>query len=272
MHLEPLLIFELCLLGLSTGFLAGLLGVGGGMIMVPFITFMLSARGLSADLAIKMAIATSMATILFTSLSSMRAQHQRGAVRWDLVRGLAPGILIGGAASSLGVFALVKGTSLAIFFGLFVGFSAVQMFRDRKPSPTRQMPGAMGQVAVGAAMGFLCGLVAAGGGFISVPFMTWCNVNIRNAVATSAALGFPIALANVAGYVISGSSVPGLPPGSLGFIWLAALAVIAACSVLTAPLGVRIAHALPTQKLKRVFASILCLLAAHMLYQGLSKS
>ncbi len=272
MHLEPLLIFELCLLGLSTGFLAGLLGVGGGMIMVPFITFMLSARGLSADLAIKMAIATSMATILFTSLSSMRAQHQRGAVRWDLVRGLAPGILIGGAASSLGVFALVKGTSLAIFFGLFVGFSAVQMFRDRKPSPTRQMPGAMGQVAVGAAMGFLCGLVAAGGGFISVPFMTWCNVNIRNAVATSAALGFPIALANVAGYVISGSSVPGLPPGSLGFIWLAALAVIAACSVLTAPLGVHIAHALPTQKLKRVFASILCLLAAHMLYQGLSKS
>lgn len=268
MHLEPLLIVELCLLGLGTGFLAGLLGIGGGMIMVPFITLLLGARGVDADLAVKMAIATSMATILFTSLSSVRAHHRRGAVRWDLVRGLAPGILLGGFVASLGVFSLLKGSSLAIFFGLFVGFSATQMFLDRKPAPTRRIPGAAGQFAVGGVIGFLCGLVAAGGGFISVPFMTWCNVNIRNAVATSAALGFPIALANVVGYVISGQSVQQLPAGSLGYIWLPALGVIAACSVFTAPLGVRAAHSLPVQGLKRVFGSILYLLAAYMLYQG----
>ena len=270
MHLEPALIFELCLLGLSTGFLAGLLGIGGGMIMVPFISFMLSGRGVSADLAVKMAIATSMATILFTSLSSVRAQHQRGAVRWDIVRGLAPGIVAGGMAASLGVFALIKGSSLAIFFGLFVGFSAIRMFLERKPSPSRQMPGTAGQLAVGGLIGFLCGLVAAGGGFISVPFMTWCNVAIHNAVATSAALGLPIALANVVGYVVAGQSVQHLPSYSFGYIWLPALLVIASCSVLTAPLGARAAHKLPVKQLKRVFASILYVLAAYMLYKALA--
>jgi uncharacterized membrane protein YfcA len=270
MNLEPLLIAELALLGLGTGFLAGLLGIGGGMMMVPFITLILSARGVGPDLSVKMAIATSMATILFTSLSSVRAHHQRGAVRWDLVRGLAPGILLGGAVASLGVFALLKGSSLAIFFGLFVGFSATQMFLDKKPAPSRQVPGMAGQLGAGGAIGFLSGLVGAGGGFISVPFMTWCNVSMHNAVATSAALGFPIALANVLGYVVSGQSAPLLPAGSLGYIWLPALGVIAACSVLTAPLGARAAHSLPVKKLKRVFASILYLLAAYMLFKGLT--
>ncbi len=269
MSLEPLLIVELALLGLGTGFLAGLLGIGGGMMMVPFITLLMSGRGVPADLSVKMAIATSMATILFTSLSSVRAHHQRGAVRWELVRGLAPGIVLGGSIASLGVFALLKGSSLAIFFGLFVGFSATQMFLDKKPAPSRQMPGTGGQVAAGGVIGFLSGLVGAGGGFISVPFMTWCNVSIHNAVATSAALGFPIALANVAGYVISGQSAQNLPAGSLGYIWMPALGVIAVCSVLTAPLGARAAHSLPVKRLKRVFAGILYVLAAYMLYKGL---
>lgn len=269
MPIEPLLIVELAVLGLGTGFLAGLLGIGGGMLMVPFITFMLSAQGVAADLAVKMAIATSMATILFTSLSSVRAHHKRGAVRWDLVRSLAPGILAGGALASLGVFAMLKGSWLAIFFGLFVGFSATQMFLDKKPAPTRQMPGTGGRFAAGGVIGFLSGLVGAGGGFISVPFMTWCNVTMHNAVATSAALGFPIALANVLGYVIAGQGLTHLPSGSLGYVWLPALAVIAACSVLTAPLGAKAAHALPVKKLKRVFASVLYLLAAYMLYKGL---
>jgi uncharacterized membrane protein YfcA len=262
MNIEPLLILELVLLGLTTGFLAGLLGIGGGMLMVPFITLLLSGHGVAA--------ATSMATILFTSLSSVRAHHQRGAVRWDLVRGLAPGILLGGALASMGVFALLKGSSLAIFFGLFVGFSATQMFLDKKPAPSRQMPGVAGQLAAGGAIGFISGLVGAGGGFISVPFMAWCNISMHNAVATSAALGFPIALANVLGYVVSGQSVQQLPAGSVGYIWLPALAVIASCSVLTAPLGARAAHSLPVKKLKRVFASILYFLAAYMLYKGLA--
>ncbi len=265
MNLEPLLIAELALLGIGTGFLAGLLGIGGGMLMVPFITFIMSHRGVSPDLAVKMAIATSMATIIFTSLSSVRAHHKRGAVRWDIARRLAPGIVIGSIIGSLGVFALLKGAYLAIFFSLFVTFSATQMLLDKKPKPTREMPGTAGQLAAGGFIGFLSGLVGAGGGFISVPFMTWCNVAIHRAVATSAALGFPIAVANVLGYVISGRSVQNLPAGSFGYIWLPALLVIATCSFLTAPLGAQASHNLPVGKLKRVFAGILYVLAGYFL-------
>ena len=269
MTLEPLLIVELAILGVGTGFLAGLLGIGGGMLMVPFITIIMSNRGVAPDLAVKMAIATSMATIIFTSISSVRAHHKRGAVRWDIVKRLAPGIVIGSIIGSLGVFALLKGSYLAIFFGLFVSFSATQMFLDKKPKPTRQMPGTAGQFAAGGFIGFLSGLVGAGGGFISVPFMTWCNVAIHNAVATSAALGFPIAVANVAGYIVSGTTVQGLPAGSFGYIWLPALVVIAACSVFTAPLGAKAAHSLPVKSLKKVFALVLFALAAYMLYKAI---
>ena len=131
MTLEPLIIVELLVLGVGTGFLAGLLGIGGGMIMVPFLTYIMSTRGISPDLAVKMAIATSMSTIIFTSISSVRAHHKRGAVRWDIVKGLSPGIVLGALLASLGVFALLKGSWLAIFFGLFVAFSATQMFLGR---------------------------------------------------------------------------------------------------------------------------------------------
>ncbi|TFZ07509.1 sulfite exporter TauE/SafE family protein [Ramlibacter henchirensis] len=270
MDLGITFILELAALGIGTGFLAGLLGIGGGMVLVPFLTLMLSAHGVPPDLTVKMAIATSMATIIFTSISSVRAHHKRGAVRWDIVKRLAPGIVIGSLIGSLGVFSVIKGSALAVFFGLFVGFSATQMFLDKKPKPTRQMPGTAGTVAAGGVIGFLSGLVGAGGGFISVPFMTWCNVAIHSAVATSAALGFPIAVANVVGYIASGLRVENLPPASFGYIWLPGLVVIAVCSVFTAPLGARAAHALPVARLKRIFASILYLLAAYMLYKGLA--
>ncbi len=269
MTFEPLLVLELAILGVGTGFLAGLLGIGGGMLMVPFITIIMSNRGVAPNLAVKMAIATSMATIIFTSIASVRAHHKRGAVRWDIVKRLSPGIIVGSFIGSLGVFAVLKGSYLAIFFGLFVSFSATQMFLDKKPKPTRQMPGTAGQFAAGGFIGFLSGLVGAGGGFISVPFMTWCNVAMHSAVATSAALGFPIAVTNVIGYIISGMSVQDLPPASFGYIWLPALLVIAVCSFLVAPLGAKAAHSLPVGKLKRVFASILYVLAAYMLYKGL---
>ncbi|MBH1978965.1 MAG: sulfite exporter TauE/SafE family protein [Comamonadaceae bacterium] len=270
MLLDPLLIAELALLGLGTGFLAGLLGIGGGMVLVPFLTYFLGQQQVAPGLAVKMAIATSMATIVFTSISSVRAHHQRGAVRWDIARRLAPGIVLGSMAASLGVFALLKGSVLAIVFACFVSFSAYQMLRNKKPAPTRQMPGTAGQLAAGGSIGFLSGMVGAGGGFVSVPFMVWCNIPIHNAVATSAALGFPIALANAVGYVVSGQSVTGLPPASLGYVWLPALVTIAMFSVLTAPLGARAAHQLPVAQLKRVFATLLLGLAVYMLWKGLT--
>jgi uncharacterized membrane protein YfcA len=270
MLLEPTLIIELAALGVTTGFLAGLLGIGGGMIMVPFISVIMANLGVAPELAIKMAIATSMATIIFTSISSVWAHQKRGAVRWDIVKRLAPGIVAGSFVGSLGIFALLKGSYLAIVFSLFVGFSATQMFLDKKPEPTRQLPGTGGLLAAGGFIGLMSGLVGAGGAFISVPFMTWCNVAIRSAVGTSAALGFPIAVANVIGYIISGMSVSNLPVGAFGYIWLPALLVIAICSFLMAPLGAKAAHKLPIGKLKRVFASVLYLLASYMLYKGIA--
>lgn len=269
MPLDFTLTLGLVTLGLVAGFLAGLLGIGGGMLMVPFIAMSLSNRGVNPELSIKMAIATSMATIVFTSVSSVRAHHKRGSVRWDVVMKLAPGIVLGAAVGSLGVFSVLKGSSLALFFAAFVGYSATQMVRDKKPSATRQLPGPTGLVGAGSAIGFISGLVGAGGGFISVPFMTWCNVAIHQAIATSAALGFPIALANVIGYVISGARLTNLPPYSLGYIWMPALLVIAICSMTTAPLGASAAHKLPVKLLKKVFAGILYLLAGYMLCRGL---
>lgn len=261
----PLLVAELLALGLAAGFLAGLFGIGGGMLMVPFLTFILSHRGVEPGLAVKMAIATSMSTIVFTSLSSVRAHHRRGAVRWDIVRGMAPGIFAGGLLAGAGAFALLKGQALALVFGLFVAFSATQMLRGRKPAASRQMPDWPGQTAAGTGIGFVSGLVGAGGGFLSVPFMTWCNVPIHHAVATSAALGLPIALASTAGYVVGGWSLPPALPGAAGYLFLPALAVIAAASVSMAPLGARAAHALNVAQLKRAFAVLLYLLAAYML-------
>jgi len=268
MMLEPLVIFELAVLGLFTGFMAGLLGIGGGMIMVPFLTMVLAARNIPDDLGLKMAIATSMSTIIFTSISSVRAHHQKGAVRWPLVRSLAPGLVLGSMISSLGVFTIIKGQFLGFFFALFVAFSATQMFLDRKPKPTRQLPGPVGLLGAGGFIGFLSGLVGAGGAFVSVPFMAWCNVLIPNAVATSAALGFPIALSNTVGYVFSGWSETNLPVGSLGYVWLPGAVIIAACSVLTAPAGARAAHRLPVKRLKQIFAVMLYMLSGFMFYRG----
>ena len=268
--LSATLIAELLGLGMVSGFLAGLLGVGGGMLMVPFITLILSHRGVAPGMAVKMAIATAMATILFTSLSSVRAHHQRGAVRWPLVRGLAPGIVAGGLLAGAGAFALIKGQALALLFALVNTFAAAQILLDRKPKPSRTVPGNAGLVAVGGAMGFVASLAGAGGAFMSVPFMTWCNVPIRVAVGTSAALGFPIALASTLGYVISGWHLEPALPGAFGYLYLPALAIIALASVTMAPLGARVAHGSDVRVLKRLFAFLLLGLAGYMLYQSQS--
>jgi uncharacterized membrane protein YfcA len=261
------LIAALLVLGAAIGFAAGLLGIGGGMLTVPFLTLLFTLQKLPAQYIVHMAIATSLATIMFTSISSVRAHHKRGAVLWPVAARLAPGILAG---SLLGAqFASALPTRwLALIFALFVGFSATQMLLDRKPKPTRQLPGTAGMFSAGGAIGIASAIVGAGGGFLSVPFMLWCNVRIHNAVATSASLGFPIAAAGTLGYVISGWQLTGTAPGVVGYIHVPALVTLAAASVLTAPVGARVAHALDTARLKRVFAVLLYLLAAYMLYKA----
>ena len=268
--LDALLIAELLALGTCTGFLAGLLGIGGGMLMVPFVTAIVSHRGVPSALAVKMAIATSMATIVFTSLSSVRAHHRRGAVRWDVAATLAPGIVAGSLLTGALLFPRLNGRVLAFAFALFVGYSATQMLIDRKPAASRQLPGTAGRLAMGGVIGGLSGLVGAGGGFVSVPFMTWCNVPIHQAIATSAALGFPIAAASTVGNLIGGRGVEAPIAGASGYLYLPALAVISLASVLTAPLGARAAHALDVRQLKRVFALLLYALASYMVWKSWS--
>ena len=263
------LVLILLLMGAGGGFAAGLLGVGGGMVLVPFVTMIFTAKGFAPTVVVHMAIATSLATIMFTSLSSVRAHHAHGAVRWPIVWLLAPGIVIG---SWIGpwIGKQLNTSALALVFGLFVAFSATQMILNRKPAPGRELPKPPGMFGVGVLIGIVAGLVGAGGGFLSVPFMAWCNVKMHNAVATSAALGFPIALAGTMSNVYFGWGEAGLPQYSLGYIYVPALLVIAAASVLMAPFGARAAHRMPVVKLKRIFAIILYLLASYMLWKAFS--
>lgn len=232
--------------------------------IVPIITMILDFNEVDSGLSVKMAIATSMATIMFTSLSSVSAHHRSGNVRWELVARLAPGIVLGSFLGSLGIFSYIKGNTLSVIFAIFIGFSATQMFLDKKPTSQRQFPQGLAQWLSGGFIGLISGLVGAGGAFISVPFMLFCNIPMLNALATSSALGFPIALANSLGYTISGWNTPNLPEYSFGFIWLPALIFIACFSVLTAPYGARAAQKLPVKKLKRFFACFLYLMALYM--------
>jgi uncharacterized membrane protein YfcA len=214
-----------------------------------------------------MAIATSLATILFTSVSSVLAHHSRGAVRWRVVKALTPGILIGSWIGP-GIGKQLNSGVLALCFAAFAATSAARMLMRRNAAASRELPGALGMLAAGGTIGIFAGLVGVGGAFVSVPFMTWCNVKIHEAVATSAALGFPIALAGTVSNVYYGMNTPGLPPGSLGFVHVPALLLVAIASVLTAPLGARTAHRLPVESLRRVFAITLLVLAGTMLYRG----
>ncbi|WP_419519225.1 sulfite exporter TauE/SafE family protein [Duodenibacillus massiliensis] len=263
------LIAALLVLGACTGYLAGLLGIGGGMVLTPFLTLILSMAGVPDAVVVHAAIATSLSTILFTSLSSVRAHNSRDAVLWKVVLWLAPGILVG-AALGAKISSLLPTFWISIAFAAFVGFSALKMFLNAKPKPTRQLPAAPGLFGAGTGIGAVSSLVGAGGGFISVPFMVWCNVPMHKAVGTSAALGFPIAFAGTLSYIWAGWGNPELAGTEhmLGYIHWPALLSVAAMSVLTAPLGAKTAHSIDTKPLKRLFACLLLCLATYMLVRA----
>jgi uncharacterized membrane protein YfcA len=262
------LIAGLLSLGAGGGFLAGLLGIGGGMVLVPFTTVLLEHRGFPPALALKVAIATSLATICFTSMSSVRAHHRRGVVRWPLAAALAPGIVLGSLAGAQLAGALPVRVLAALFAG-FLGLMATRMLVGGGSTRQRPLPGRGGLAAVGGAIGLVSAVVGAGGAFMSVPYMSSRRVPIHQAIGTSSALGFPIALAGTLGYVVAGWRLQGLPAHMLGYVYLPALAVLAAASVSTAPAGAWAAHRLDTVQLRRVFAVLLFGIAAYMLARAL---
>ena len=252
-------------LGAFAGFFAGLLGVGGGAIMVPVLALMFAAQGFADAHLMHVALGTSMATIIFTSISSLRAHHAHGAVIWPIVRAIAPGIVVGTILGAQ-IAGRVPTRPLALFFAAFISYVAVQMILNVKPTPSRQLPGPAGMAGVGGFIGLVSALVAIGGGSLSVPFMTWCNVKVHHAIGTSAAIGFPIALAGTIGYLIAGYGATNLPAGSFGFIYLPALGATVVASMLVAPFGAKVAHSLPVATIKKVFAGVLILLSAKMLH------
>lgn len=266
--MELWIVFSLAALGCCTGFLAGLLGIGGGMVLTPFLTLLLSYADIPTEHIVHVAIATSMGTILFTSLSSVRAHASRGAVLWKVVAAIAPGILLGGILGAQ-ITGYLSTFWVALIFACFVGYSATKMFFSKKVEASRGLPGTAGMVGAGTCIGTISALVGAGGGFISVPFLTYCNVPMHKAIGTSSALGFPIAFAGTIGYIVSGWAEPTLPgfPYTLGYIHLPALFSVAVMSIFTAPLGAKVAHSIDTKPLKRIFASLLYVLASYMLYR-----
>jgi uncharacterized membrane protein YfcA len=252
-------------LGAVAGVLAGMLGIGGGLVIVPMLIFAFSWQHFPDPVIMHLALGTSMASIIFTSVSSFWAHHKRGVVQWIVVRRIVPGILVGTFLGSCFAARLSTGF-LKGFFVIFLYYVGTQMLVNRKPKPSRQIPGLSGMFGVGSVIGAFSSLVGIGGGTLSVPFMIWCNLSVHVAIGTSAAIGFPIAIAGTFGYIYNGLNVPDLPEYSVGFVYLPALAGLVCASVLTAPIGVRLAHSLPVDRLKRVFAIVLFVVATRMVY------
>ncbi len=250
--------------GAFAGVLAGLLGVGGGVIIVPLLVFTFTAQHLPDAYILHLALGTSLASIIFTSVSSMRAHNRRGAVNWTVMKGLSPGILTGTFFGSW-VAAQLSSGFLKFFFVVFLYYVATQLLLDVRPKPHRQLPGTGGMFGVGNVIGGVSSLVGIGGGSLSVPFLVWCNQPVHHAVGTSAAIGFPIAVAGAVGYVVNGLMATGLPSGSVGFIYLPALVGIALASFCTAPFGARLAHNLPVARLKKLFGVFVLLMGTRML-------
>jgi uncharacterized membrane protein YfcA len=242
--------------GVIAGFLAGLLGVGGGLIIVPVLTFIFTAQHFPETHLLHLALGTSLASIMFTSISSFRAHHGHGAVDWQIVKRITPGIITGTLVGSV-IAAHLSTFFLKTFFVVFLYYVATQMLLNIKPKAAHQLPGVAGMFAAGNVIGGVSSLVGIGGGTLSVPFMTWCNVKMHNAVGTSAAIGFPIAVSGAVGYVANGLAVAGLPEYSFGFVYVPAFVGVVAASVLVAPLGAKLAHKLPVSQLKKIFAVLL---------------
>ncbi len=252
------------LTGAAAGLSAGLLGIGGGLIIVPILFFVFSHQQVPVEHVMHMALATSLATIIITSLSSARAHHKRGAVLWPVVFSLSPGIVIGAWLGAMVASALATGV-LRPVFGVFELLVAIHLLVNYKPSTHTTSISRTRSMVGGTVIGSISSIVGIGGGTLTVPFLLWHSVSIRNAVASSAACGFPIAVAGTAAFVVSGWNAEGLPPWTLGYVSLPAFALIIITSTITAPVGAALAHRLPERTLRILFALFLLALSMKML-------
>ncbi len=250
-------------LGVFVGFFSGLLGIGGGSMIVPVLGLTFVAFAFSPDQVLHLSLGTSLAAMIVATASSTREHYRHGAVRWDIVKGLAPGIAIAGLASGFIARALPL-TFLKVFFLGFMGYVAYQIIFGLKPKPGHAMPGPVATAAVGAAIGGLSALAGVGGAMLSVPFMMYCNLSFHHAIATSAAISFVVALAGAIGFVGAGLAEPGLPPWSVGYVYIPAFVGISLTSIFLAPVGARVAHRMPVANLKKVFAVFLLILATKL--------
>ncbi len=252
-------------IGAVFGFLAGLLGIGGGAVSVPLTTMAFAAQDFNRETILHTALGTGMATIVFTSIASLRAHHKHGAVDWTIVRRMTPGIVVGTfLATSIARY--IPTLPLALIFVSFLFYMATTMLFSWQPKPTRLMPGPIGQHIAGFLIGGGSGIVAIGGGAIATPYMVFCNVPFRTAIGTSAALGLPIALTGAIGYIINGWGHPALPPHSVGYVYLPALIGFVVASMAAAPWGASLSHRTSTGTLKKIFAVVMYALATKMLF------
>jgi len=266
--MDPLLIewASYLLLGAFAGTVAGLLGVGGGLIIVPVLVFIFTGHQFPAESIVHIAVGTSLASIVMTSISSTWAHHKHGAVLWSVFWKLSPGIILGTFIGAV-IADFMNANTLRTFFGVFELIVAVQMAMNIKPAPHRQLPNWLGTNSAGSGIGIISSIVGIGGGTLTVPFLVWCNTNMHKAIATSAACGLPIAVAGAIAYTLTGLNEAILPVGAIGYIYWPALIGIIVTSILFAPLGARLAHRLPVTMLKKVFAVLLAALGIRMLMQ-----
>ncbi len=251
--------------GIFAGLASGLLGVGGGLIIVPILYFIFSAQNLSAEHIMHMALATSLATIIITSISSARAHHKKQAVLWPVFLLLAPGICIGAWFGGIAA-SEIKTDILKPTFGIFEFIMALYILWNHQSQQHAVSLDKIKSTTGGFIIGLISSIVGIGGGTLTVPFLHWHNIAIRNAVATSAACGFPIAIFGTASYVYAGWSVNNLPDQTLGYVHLPAFSLIIITSFLFAPVGAKLAHRLPEHTLKKSFALFMMLIGLKMLF------
>lgn len=260
--LESVLIY--LLLGAVAGTLAGLLGIGGGLLIVPVLAFTFEAQGFDGAIIMHLALGTSLATIVVTSLSSIRTHHQHRAVLWPVVVRLSGGIVIGAFVGAQ-LADLLNTAWLQKIFALFALSVAAQMVLELRPVAARRLPGKGVLAGVGSVIGAVSAIVGIGGGTMTTPFLLWCNTAARNAIATSAACGLPIAVAGAAGYLVAGLGVGALPAWSSGYLYWPALLGVVVTSVVSASFGARLTHRLPVNLLKKGFALLLLMIGVKLL-------